>query len=79
MLIQVVFAGKDWPGSFEPKPYTYRCDLPNVKIGDRLIVTAQGEEKEVMVTGTNILASSVPAHIYKMLKTITKRKEDAGK
>lgn len=76
MIIGVKFPSKFNPNDFGGREYSYNCCIPDVKVGDIVIAEARGKETEVKVSRVDIPASEIPANIFKMLKTITKRKEE---
>ena len=62
-------------GGYSLGQYSYRCDIPNIKVGDIVIAPTRNGEQPARVVEINVPESKVNKTILPNLKTITQREE----
>ena len=66
-------------GEYSRGQYSYRCAIPNIKVGDIVIAPTRNGEQPARIVEINVPESEVDKTILPHLKTITRREEPADK
>ena len=75
MIISVQFKNKR-TGEYGGRPFSYRCDLEDLQIGDLVIAPTTRGPGEARVYATDIPEEAIDPEVLRILKTITERSEE---
>ena len=64
-------------GEYFGRSYSYFCDIPDVQTGDIVIAPTFKGDTEAQIVEVDVPESKVDERVLPLLKTITRRKEDA--
>lgn len=76
MIIGVQFCGEN--GEPRGRTYHYLCDIPEVRVGDRVIAPTARGDNDAVISEINVPEWRVDSRIMPILKAVTQRKEETS-
>ncbi len=76
MFVAVVYPNKYKPGEWGKREYTYRCNIPDIKVGDIVIAPTQYGDNEAKIARVDVPGYTIPDNVLPYLRDINRRKED---
>lgn len=72
MIVSVQFCGEN--GEPRGRTYHYLCDIPGVRVGERVIAPTVRGDNDAVISEINVPEGQIDSRIMQMLKMITQRK-----